>query len=273
MKRGLLLILITIFLSNFTNAQQVNENFETVVVENDISISGWLNHNQTGTRKWIGKEYSSNHYAQMSSYNSGEENVAYLITPELNITGASETFSFNVNIGYWKHVALTVLISTNFDGTAGGITTATWTDITSNFTIPQTPTSGYGTFATAGSMDISSYTGDAYIAFKYTGNANNNQTTTIQVDNVVVTGTAGIYNLSHNLHITPNPVNSVLNINSVSNINQISVSNIIGQNVMNVNNINSNNYSLNVNSLKNGIYMIAVKNSDGTYSLTKFIKE
>jgi hypothetical protein len=268
MKRGLLLILITIFLSNFTNAQ-VNENFETVVVENDISISGWLNHNQTGTRKWIGKEYSSNHYAQMSSYSSAEASeIVWLITPNV-IANSSSSLNFSSKAAYQNADVFSLWISTDF---TGDVASANWTELI--FTEPTAPSNGYGDWTASGNIDLSSYNGQSInIAFKYTG-GDPGATTTWQIDDVIITGTGtGIYNLSHNLHITPNPVNSVLNINSVSNINQISVSNIIGQNVMNVNNINSNNYSLNVNSLKNGIYMIAVKNSDGTFSLTKFIKE
>jgi hypothetical protein len=275
MKRILLSIIFLFACFYYINAQQISENFETVVVNEAVTLPGWINSAQVGTRTWLGKEYSANKYAQGTSYNSGEANTFYLITPKLNVAGNSETFSFDINVGYWTHNALTVLISTDFDGTEGGISTATWTDITSNFTIPETPTSGYGTIATAGTMDISSYTGTPYIAFVYTGDGNTNLTTTIQVDNVVITGIpyVGITNLSHNLTISPNPANSFLNITSGTTINEISVSNMIGQKVMTINNVNSKNYVLDIKTTISGVYIINIKNSDGSMSLTKFVKE
>ena len=68
----------------------------------------------------------------------------------------------------------------------GDITQATKTDITSAFTIPQTPTSGYGVLAPAGTYNIpTTLTGNGFILFEYTGNGSG-VTTTIQLDNIQV---------------------------------------------------------------------------------------
>ncbi len=167
------------------------QDFESVTENADINLAGWTNANVEagGVPKWIGKYYDPNKYAQMTSHNStssGADQV-WLITPGLNMDAtANEEFSFDVNVGYWKHAGLSVKISTDYDQTIAGIATATWTDVTANFTIPVIPTNGYGTFATAGTMDVSAYNGTMSIAFVYDGNKTDGETTTYQIDNVLV---------------------------------------------------------------------------------------
>jgi len=144
----------------------------------------WQQYTEKGTRGWQAREYSSNSYAQYSSYSSGEENIAYLISPAIELTGANHEFSFDINIGYWTHAGLSILISSDFDGT--DVESASWDDVTSGFSIPELPTDTYGSFTSAGKLDISSYSGTIYIAFKYVGDGENSQTTTYQIDNIKV---------------------------------------------------------------------------------------
>ena len=81
--------------------------------------------------------------------------------------------------------ALKVFTSTNYVP-LGDITSATLTDITSNFTIPKTPVSGYGNFTPAGSYTFpATLTGKGFVMFKYAGNGSG-VTTTIQLDNIKV---------------------------------------------------------------------------------------
>ncbi len=145
----------------------------------------WIQVEEVGTREWLAREYSGNAYAQYSSYGSGEANVAWLVSPKIDLSvGINNKLSFDVNIGYYTHTGLEVFISEDFDGS--DVTTATWDDVTSSFTIPTEPTGGYGSFASAGLMDLSAYSGEIHIAFKYTGDGNNSETTTYQVDNILV---------------------------------------------------------------------------------------
>lgn len=146
---------------------------------------GWNQEIEAGTRGWKAKEYSANQYAQYSAYKSEEDaNIAYLITPDITLSAPKNLLSFDINVAYWTHDGLEILISEDFNGSNFG--SATWTDVTSNFSIPQEPTNGYGTFTTAGTMDISDFSGTINIAFKYTGSGNNGQTTTYQIDNILV---------------------------------------------------------------------------------------
>ena len=83
------------------------------------------------------------------------------------------------------HDPLDVLISTNFDGTEGGIAAATWTPL--DFMVSYIEDYGnWYTFTGSGDVDISSYTGTGYIAFRYTGSDTSNQNMTLHIENVTV---------------------------------------------------------------------------------------
>ncbi|MGD9976531.1 MAG: choice-of-anchor J domain-containing protein [Bacteroidales bacterium] len=158
-----------------------------------ISENGWVQIDTAGTKGiYYCRLYSSNKYAQITSNATNEKNDAFLITPQIDLSSATAPkFSFNINVGYWNADCLTVLISSNFDGDVNHIAQATWVDLTSNFTLPQTPTSGYGTLASAGEANLSAYAGSkVYIVFKYTGDSRTTTspkiTTTYQIDNVKV---------------------------------------------------------------------------------------
>ena len=159
------------------------EDLEGVTVGEDVALSGWTNFVEKGTKAWIGKDYSGNKYVQMSANGSNEdENIAWLVSPKVNLTEAvNPTLSFDVTIGYYNAGCLQVLVSEDY---VDDVTTATWTDITANFAIPQEPTNKFGKAAIAGLMDMSAYKKNINIAFKYTGSGSNKQTTTYQIDNL-----------------------------------------------------------------------------------------
>lgn len=107
-----------------------------------------------------------------------------MVTPAISVT-AGDYLAFDVTVGYYNASCLSVLISENFDGENVG--TANWVDVTSDFSIPTKPTSGYGTFASAGKVSLSAYAGKkVYVAFKYVGDGVNKKTTTYQIDNIMV---------------------------------------------------------------------------------------
>jgi len=180
----------------YFNEDFTSHTFATSSPYTTISENGWLNKDTTSALTWVGKVYSGNNYAQVTSKGSLVKNNVFLITKKIDLTYAiAPQFSFDVNVGYWNADCLTVLISTDFDGTTANIGKATWVDLSSNFTFPQTPTSGYGTLASAGTADLTAYIGKpVYIAFKYSGDgrsatdrgADPLRTTTYQIDNVKV---------------------------------------------------------------------------------------
>ncbi len=136
-------------------------------------------------------------YAQMSA-NGGtvEVSESYVISPLVDLSQTTENnFSFDICVGYWNYAGLSVLITED----ANCLTTpatVTWTDVTSSFTIPTEPTGGYAPeYVSAGTLDLDiNFSGKKiYIAFKYNGDNTDSeapQTTTFQIDNVLVKGTA-----------------------------------------------------------------------------------
>jgi hypothetical protein len=168
--------------------QHLFNDFEAYANYDPIDQDGWKSVEAEGTRAWQARTYSDNAYAQYSAFSSGEENISYLVSPTVDLTDSEDnTFSFDMNVGYWTHDGFAILISEDYDGVNFDL--ATWTDISSNFTIPSEPSIGYGNFATAGSFDLSAYGAEITIAFRYTGDGNTGETTTYQVDNVLVEGT------------------------------------------------------------------------------------
>lgn len=175
----------------------VDQDFEGLGLNaNDpVAASGWLNVDLLGSRSWQMKSYTSagvtNFYAQASSNGSKEKNDNWMIANAFTLSATDNpNFSFDVKIGYYNASCLHIMISSDFDGNKANIATATWTDITDKFTIPTTPTSGYGAdFVSAGSFNLSAYKGKkVYIAFRYMGDDTSTPkaTTTYQIDNVKV---------------------------------------------------------------------------------------
>jgi len=168
----------------------VNETFESYTTSPAQSnFPNYINDAAVGSKYWIAKTFSSNKYIEMTSFGSGGANNTYLFVP-VNMTTAS-TFSFKSNMGYWNGAVLKVYYVLAADYTPGGKVDVTkMTNITSNFTIPTTPTSGYGTtFTASGNYAIpASVTGNGYFVFEYAGNANASPalTTTLQLDNILV---------------------------------------------------------------------------------------
>lgn len=168
----------------------VNETFESYTSSPQQSnFPNYINDAAVGSRYWAVTTFGGNKYIQMTSFSSGGANNAYLFVP-VNMTTAS-TFSFRSNMGFWNGAVLKVYYVLAADYTPGGvIDVIKMTNITSNFTIPTTPTSGYGTtFTASGNYAIpSTVTGNGYFVFEYAGNANSSPavTTTLQLDNILV---------------------------------------------------------------------------------------
>jgi len=168
----------------------VNETFESYISSpSQTNFPNYINDAGVGSRYFEVKTFSSNKYIQMTSFSSGGANNTYLFVP-VNLTTANN-LSFKTNMGFWNGAVLKVyyVLATNY--TPGAIVdTSKMVNITSNFTIPTTPTSGYGTtFTSSGVYAIpTSVTGNGYFVFEYAGNANAFPavTTTLQLDNITV---------------------------------------------------------------------------------------
>ncbi len=82
----------------------------------------------------------------------------------------------------------------------------------------------------------------------------------------------GIENqMANSIRLYPNPAMNILNIEG-ENIQTISVSNLAGQIVFNVN-ANNQITVLNIQSIENGIYFVKVITNQGNTIVSKFVKQ
>lgn len=159
------------------------QNFEALPTGDLKELKGWFI-SSTGDTQWKVTSYDDNQYVQYSANGTKGACVGWMVTPAISVT-AGDYLAFDVTVGYYNASCLSILISENFDGKNVG--TANWVDVTSDFSIPTKPTSGYGTFASAGKVSLSAYAGKkVYVAFKYEGDGANKKTTTYQIDNIMV---------------------------------------------------------------------------------------
>ncbi len=189
----------------------LDENFESQTANTaapyvPITINGWNNMPELGTRTFDARIFSSNKYAYLSAFGSNAAAITtWLVTKGMNLDATTnETFTFDTKQDFYLTVApggtpvpsaLRVFISNNYTGTgnpwAAGVT---WTELTSQATFsPGSTTGNYpSAYTPSGTIDLSTYTGTCYIAFRYegadpTGTAND-RTSSWEIDNVRVLG-------------------------------------------------------------------------------------
>ncbi len=191
-------LLVTLFTScvNDTDLPSIRvpffkEDFQNITNNTNLDLAGWKNYAEVGTWLWREKTFTSdgvtNGYAEFSAFGSGSAvNKAWLISPSINMDlYDNEKLTFAVA---QHHLdvdsaanSLQVLISTDYDGT--NVLAATWTPVEAN--LPKEADDWYKFFIST--IDLSSYTGQVHVAFKFTGSGTD---TTLdgayQIDNFFV---------------------------------------------------------------------------------------
>ncbi|MFB6341575.1 T9SS type A sorting domain-containing protein [Saccharicrinis sp. FJH62] len=181
---------IFMLVAYFSGYAQVNEDFSTLVKNETVALDGWVNYAEAGSKVWVGGSYSGEIYAYFNAYNSGDDsNIGWLITPGVNLDEfPNDSVKFDLAYGYFvQDDPLAIMYSTDYDGTEGGIASATWTDITAQCNIPikDEVTSTFTPFKHT-AINIDDMSGTIYVAFVFTGSGNDGNTTAVEVDNVVV---------------------------------------------------------------------------------------
>ncbi len=162
----------------------VNENFGTAQDNTDINAPGWTNIAEAGTRKWQGKLYQNDGYAQATGYNSNLPSmITWLITPNVKMD-QQKYLRFRTAKAYWEHgddLPLSVMVSSNFDGV--NVATASWTPLSATVVAR---TDADNTWIESGDIDLSAFIpeGKIAVAFKYTGSGT--KSTSIRVDDVYI---------------------------------------------------------------------------------------
>ncbi|MFK5855132.1 MAG: DUF5017 domain-containing protein, partial [Bacteroidota bacterium] len=149
----------------FTTEYELEGTVSLPYAENfDYGFGDCVSNSVTGSSKyWYWS--SSNHFAVMNGYNSGEIEEDWLILPPVNLdnyTNEIMLFHNYYNYGYSDNDNyLKLLYSVNYPGT-GDPNGYTWSEL--SFTKPNTAQ----TWASSGVIDLSSISGtEVYLAFKY----------------------------------------------------------------------------------------------------------
>ena len=193
----------------------------------------------------------------------------YLISPEFNLSGSDYFLNFDVGLTQWNnsnnatlgvddYVALLV---TQDGGT-------TWTEL--DRWDSTTPISNTGSSATE--KVLSGYGDTVQFAF-YAFSDTSNEDTDFFIDNFQITAsTLGTENNTlEGFTLYPTIVKEELNFNSQKNIEAIAVYNLIGQEVYK-GMPNANSSSINLSSLRPGVYIVKVT-AEGLTGSYKIIKE
>jgi hypothetical protein len=167
----------------------VTENFESILSGPAIDLPGWINVAEQGTMLWEGDDFFDNQFARGSAFLTGEpNNVIWLVTPAIDFDSyINEKLTFNTLKGFDNGATLACFVSTDFDG-GNSPWNFTWTNL--SFAPPEDATTGnWGPWTESGAIDLSGETGSGYVAWKYIGgDIGTNLTTTIQVDDIRITG-------------------------------------------------------------------------------------
>jgi hypothetical protein len=174
----------------------MGEDFNAMTLNGEVT--GWTQFDKTGTKKWLIKTYNQNNFAEVTSFGDPKEkNDIWLVSPEIDLSGITEAavmFGAEVRYPVTNHKYLKVWVSEDFDSASPE--TASWTELTSSFTLPAAQT---GASASAGAASLNDFAGGKVnIAFEYTGDgtANPALTTTFRLDD---------FRVAEGEIITPNP--------------------------------------------------------------------
>lgn len=146
------------------------EDFQSVKNNVNFALVGWSNIVEKAAKLWKSMVYSGNGYAEFNTTSTtAAENIAWLVSPKINLTGyKNAVFSFRSAQHDLKVDSslntLEVYVSTNFDGAS--VTKAKWTKLEAKIPSISTPTRE---FISSGGIDLSAYSGNINIAFRYVG--------------------------------------------------------------------------------------------------------
>ncbi|GAA4803865.1 DUF5689 domain-containing protein [Litoribaculum gwangyangense] len=167
------------------------DNFETQIRNAPISGNGWTNYIQSGTEGWeaysaTGSNASLGISARVGSFRSNDvSTIAWLITPAINLDAQeNETLVFKTSNSFSDGSNMEVLLSTDWDGTESGISTATWGVLTDAY-ITQDSDS-FSSWFDSGIVNLSCVSGTVYIAFKYTGSGEADFDGTYELDDISI---------------------------------------------------------------------------------------
>ncbi len=166
----------------------VGEDFTAYATGAAIDQNGWSTVITKGTKNWSVATYGGNNYAYINVFSGAqEESESYLISPQIDLSKTTQNhFSFDITTGYVNVQCLSVLISSD-ENAATDPAAATWTDVTSSFTIPM-QSNNWPPFIKSGTLGLDADFGGKkiYIAFRFSGGNAVGKTTGYEIDNISI---------------------------------------------------------------------------------------
>lgn len=171
------------------------EVFDSYIVNDDeyLNFGDWTSFVESGSVHWFEKSTDNNGYLEFTSYQSGElSNIAWAISPKINLDNSTdEVLTFNTSSEYVTNSAnkIEVYYSNDFDGT--NVLSATWTPINAivatNSTNISSSDSNGNINIFSGEIDMSTISGEIYLAFKGTGSGTNTALDgSLRLDNIKI---------------------------------------------------------------------------------------
>lgn len=150
------------------------EDFQSVKNNVNFALPGWSNVVEKASKLWKSIVYGGNGYAEFNTTStSAAENVAWLISPKIdlkdykNVVLSFRSAQHDLKIDS-PFNTLEVYVSTNFEGSS--LSQAKWIKLEAKVASLSTPARE---FISSGGIDLSSYSGNINIAFKYIGSGKN----------------------------------------------------------------------------------------------------
>ena len=163
----------------------LEENFDAQ--SGEINITDWLNYREVGTKSWRSytDTYSQSKATRIGSKNSGDAStITWLITKGVDLDATVEEFlSFETSNSFANESNLEALISSDWDGTKVNIKTSNWTILPAKIV---SNGEGFKNWVHSTYVNLSNYSGTAFIAFRYTGTGNVNFDGTYELDNIKI---------------------------------------------------------------------------------------
>lgn len=146
------------------------EDFQSVKNNVNFALPGWSNIVEKASKLWKSMVYAGNGYAEFNTTSTtAAENIAWLVSPKINLAGyKNAVLSFRSAQHDLKVDSplntLEVYVSTNFDGSS--VNKAKWTRLEAKVPTLLNPSRE---FMSSGGIDLSAYSGNINIAFRYVG--------------------------------------------------------------------------------------------------------
>jgi hypothetical protein len=273
------------------------EDFQTAIDNTNLNFTGWTNFAEEGDKLWTEQTFNGNGYTDFNSFQSGNDiNIGWLVSPGIDMDAQDNEFlNFKTAQHHLTSIdnSLEVFISTDYDGS--NVLAATWSPISAE--LASLNDSWYD-YIDSGIIDISSYSGTLYVAFKVVGSGTDteldggyfvddikilacyNETGNYTEQQVVVTvphdkghktGYSNKYGFDSKAFILyPNGVDDIINIKGIgTSVNSYyNIYDLLG--VKKRSGILDNS-QIDVRTLNQGIYMLKIETKRGSF-FKRFIK-